>query len=189
MTQERKYTILWFSTGLLCVFLALLVVITGLSGKVLVTDAEGIPEAADAVLNCIRTGDWDTLQETVVSSPVLAPFVGEDGSAENQIWKSYQKSLQWSCPEGFTVRGPYVIQKVSVTCLDIPEITHVIAGILEDPDIHTADAIQYAAEQALGSDAARKQQEISLTFQRDGDKWLLIPDRAFQALLSGFTGR
>lgn len=195
MTTATKQTILWFASAALCSLLVLLVVFSGLSGGVLVSDPEGIPEAADAVLNCICTGNWDALGDSVAGNPTLNPSTGEAHSAGKPIWEAYQNSLQWSIDKPFEIAGNHVIQPVTVTCLDIPGVAQAIATVLEHSGASASDpserqrTLYAAAEQVLETDAPLTQYEITLTFLREKRQWLVLPDAAFQNLLSGFIIR
>lgn len=186
MVQRKNPALLWLGAGLLLSLLTLLVVFTGLAGNVLVTDPEGIPETADSVLKAVQTGDWKALEGLVSGNPPLVPATGEENTAEKAIWNAYQQSLTWVCGEGFEIRGPYVTQQVSVTCLDIARVTHAMAEILEDAPADAA-ALLSAAEKILESDPPMVQREITLTFRRGNGRWQLVPNSALQALLSGFT--
>lgn len=191
MTQTKKRTLLWLAAGCVFSLLVLLIVSGGLSGNVLVTDPEGIPEAVDSVMNSTRTGDWKGLEQMISGNPSLSPETGKEDSAERIIWQAYLESLQWVCDEEFSVQGPCVSQQVTVTCLDISSITDAMAGILAESDPsapeNKAKLLGAAAEQVLQEDAPVLERKLTLTFHRKKGQWLLIPDSAFQALLSGFT--
>ena len=51
MTHSKHTHLLWLTAGILCSIMLLFVVFSGLSGKVLVTDAEEIPLTADKILD------------------------------------------------------------------------------------------------------------------------------------------
>lgn len=193
MMQDKKHCLPWFASGILFCLLTVIVVICGISGKILITSPEEIPETADAVINCIQKGNWELLETMVVGRPALAPDTGNANSAEHQIWNAYQKSLQWNIAEDFSVEGSHVTQKVTVTCLDISGVTDIIAEIVatsttENNDTVTQEEILcLAAEQALSSEIPVKQHEIILTLLRANDQWLVVPTIDLRALLSGFT--
>ena len=183
--QRKKHALLWFTAGLLFCLLIFLTVFRGLAGKVLVTDPEGIPKAADRLMHCIHSGDWETLEEIVSGNPPLAPVQEAEGSAEDLLWEAYRKTLQWSCTESFTTDGSCVIQPITVTCLDIAGAAKAAANLSEDSGLLQAEAIA----QILGEAPPMLTREIQLTFLREKGQWLLVPDRALLTLLSGFTLR
>lgn len=192
MTATKKNTLLWSAAGFLLSLLVVLTVLGGLAGTVLVTDPEGIPEAADALLTTIRAGDWASLEALVSGDPALEPVPGDPDSAESRIWNAYRQSLQWSCEEGFDLQGSGVIQRVTVTCLDISAVTGKMAQILSrspasDPQ-EQPQALLAAAEQVLSEELPTIQEEITLAFSRENGQWKAVPDNALLALLSGFTG-
>ncbi len=190
MLQTKKSALPWLTLGLLLSLVVLLVVSTGLTGQVTVTDSDGIPAAADAVMNSIRSGDWQALDEMIAGSPGIAPETGEENSVEQMIWKAYQNSLQWTCADTFHPDGRYVTLDISVTCLDIHGVTDAIAEILEESaagENQRQLLLHSAAEQVLKSDPPVKTSQITLSFLREQRQWKLIPDRALQTLLSGFT--
>ena len=192
MTKAKKQTLLWLFAGLVFSLLTLLVIWTGLSGKVWITDSEGIPETADAIMDSIQAGDWAALEEMVLGSPSLTPRVGAPDSAEKMIWDAYRNSLQWSCEDPFRIQGSLISQKVSVTCLDIPSVTDAISKTLSSPDsTGIEDATQTGflrtvASLVLESELPMIRREITLMFQRDQGRWMLVPNNALLMLLSGF---
>lgn len=191
MTKAKKQTLLWFSAGLVFSLLTLLVIWTGFSGKVWITDPKGIPDAADAIMDSIQAGDWAALEEMVSGNPELAPNVGVQGSAEKMIWDAYRDSLQWSCEEPFRIHGSLITQKVSVTCMDIPGITDAISKTLSSPDSTGIEAatqtelLRTVAAHVLESELPMFRREITLTFQRNQGHWMLVPNNALLMLLSG----
>ena len=192
MTKANKQTLLWFSAGLVFSFLTILVVWTGLSGKVWITGPEEIPDAVDAVMTSIQTGDWVRLEEMVSGNPELTPKVGAADSAEKMIWDAYRDSLQWSCEEPFRIHGSLITQKVSITCMDIPSITDAISTMLSSADSTGFDAatqtefLHTVAAHVLESELPMIRREITLTFQRNQGHWMLVPNNALLMLLSGF---
>ena len=189
MKRRTQRTLFWALAGLLFSLSVFLVVISGLSGKIQITDTAGIPIAADSVMNAIHTGDWNTLELLVAEEYSLEPMAGEDGSAERIIWEAYQQSLQWNCSEEFDIDGAKVMQKVSVTCLDIPALTGRMIEILPKiaDDVAGEDLLSAAADTALFEDLPLLQKEITMTFVRMDGRWKLIPNNTLLALLSGFT--
>ena len=192
MTKANKQTLLWFSAGLVFSFLTILVIWTGFSGKVWITDPEGIPETADAIMDSIQAGDWAALEEMVLGSPSLTPRVGAPDSAEKMIWDAYRNSLQWSCEDPFRIQGSLITQKVSITCLDIPSVTDTISKTLSSPDSTGIEAatqtelLRTVAAHVLESELPMIRREITLTFQRGMGRWMLVPNNALLILLSGF---
>ena len=192
MTKANKQTLLWFSAGLVFSFLTLLVIGTGLSGKVWITGPEEIPDAVDAIMDSIQAGDWAALEEMDLGNPELAPNVGVQGSAERMIWDAYRNSLQWSCEEPFRIHGSLITQKVSITCMDIPSITDAISTMLSSADSTGFDAatqtefLHTVAAHVLESELPMIRREITLTFQRNQGHWMLVPNNALLKLLSGF---
>ena len=193
MTKANKQTLLWFSAGLVFSFLTILVVWTGLSGKVWITGPEEIPDAVDAVMTSIQTGDWVRLEEMISGNPELTPKVGAADSAEKMIWDAYRNSLQWSCEEPFRIHSSLITQKISVTCMDIPDIMDSISTVLSSSDSNGFDAatqtelLRIAAEQVLESEHPMLHREMILTFQRSQGRWVLVPNHSLQILMSGFT--
>lgn len=193
MVHWKKSAKLWTAAGLLLSLLVLLVVSGGLAGKVFVTDPEGIPQAAEAVMNCIRTGAWTDLELLVSGGPSLDLMTGKEDTAEGLIWNAYQQSLQWVCEEGYDVREARVTQQVTVTCLDINGVTNAIVQIVPEPAYSVSgsqdqrQALRSAAQQVLNSSPPTMQRTVTLTFVRENGQWRVIPNHALLALLSGFT--
>lgn len=189
MRQTKIHTLLWLTAGLFCSLLVILTVLTGLSGKVLISDPEGIRESADAVMNAIQSGDWNALEDMVLGNPVLIPATGEEGSAERIIYYAYQESLRWTCKEEFQIQGSYVTQRISLTCLDIRCLTSAVAETLAESALSEdrTQLLRSATEQVLITYVPIAEQEITLVFLREQGQWKLVPNTALQTLLSGFT--
>ena len=193
MKQAKITTFLWFSLGIFFALLVLLVICSGLAGNVPVVDSEGIPEAADAVLSSIHTGNWQELEELVSGEPSLTPVTGEADSAEAILYDAFRDSLQWTCEEAYRIQGSLVTQAVTVTRLDIPGVTDAMAVILAESNAsqatgqEQAQLLQAAAKQVLEAQVPMTQTNIVLTFRREQGCWMLVPNNAFKMLLSGFT--
>ena len=189
MKQGKISTYLWFCLGLLFALLVLLMVCSGLTGYVLMADPAGIPAAADGVLSCIHAGNWQELESLVSGQPAVRPVTGAEGSAEKLLYDAFRESLQWTREESCHMEGAFVTQTVTVTCLDIPGVTDAMAGILsetataQDP----AQLLCDAAKQVLETRTPTKQHQITLTFEREQGRWLLVPNHDFRTLLSAFT--
>lgn len=191
MMRGKKASLLWIAAGLIFSLLTLLVVLHGLMGKIVITDPEGIPTAADQAMTCIQSGDWSALECMVSGKPSLTPATGEHNSVTGKIWEAYQKSLQWTFQEAFSVEGSYVIQGIHVTCLDIGTVIKDIAELTMasvDANEDQRQQLQFAAaEQILNTEPPLMQRRIELTFLREDGQWLLVPNKALQEVLSGFT--
>lgn len=186
MTHAKYPTLFWLMAGTLCSIVLLVMVFSGLSGKVLVTDAEEIPAAADGILDAVHKGDWEILSSMVSGEMWLTPDTGAENSPENLLYEAYRKSLQWTVCHGFEIQGRYVSQKVTVTCLDISAVTHAMAENLDRASADDPKLVSSAAEQILKSDPPYMQREITLHFLREKQQWRAVPDSALLALLSGF---
>lgn len=191
MQSTKKYTLLWLLSGLLLGLLVLLVVFSGLSGNVWITDPEGIPETVNALLTCIQTGNWEDMEDLVAGNPVLRPATGVAISAEGILWEAFQRSLQWQCTEEISVQDEYVTQCITITCLDIPGAVHTMEEILKDTSndedpMHRSKILSETAQQVLNAGAPFLTREITLTLHREQGQWLVVPDRALLTLMSGF---
>lgn len=185
MIQRKKLTLFWLLGTLICSVLVLLLVCSGLSGKVIVINPEDIHEATEKLLQTVRAGDWAALDDVVAGDSISAPEIGEPDSAERLIFESFQDSLQWNIQEDYQIQGPYVTKKVTVSCLDIVQVTREISEILEDIGTDPAN-LHSAAETVLNSAPPLLQRDITLTFRREDHQWRAVPNSALQALLSGF---
>lgn len=193
MKRAKTTTFLWFFLGIFFAMLVFVVICRGLAGNVLVVDPEGIPEAADAVLNGIHTGSWQALEELVSGQPSLTPVTSETDSVETILFDAFRHSLRWTCDDGYGVQGSLVTQAMTVTCLDIPGVTDAMAVILAEDNAfqaagqEQAHLLQAAAEQVLETQMPMTRAKLVLTFRREQGRWMLVPNNAFKTLLSGFT--
>lgn len=181
MATNKKNAFLWTAAGLLLSIMVLVLVLGGLKGGILIADEENIPVTADAVLRSVQVGDWASLSALVSGHPDLEPQLPEDGTVERLIWNAYQSSLQWTL-EGYSVDGSRITQNVTVTCLDIASVSR---QLRETPMERSEQLV--TAEQLLSADIPTMQQTISLTMVRENGSWVIVPNNALLALMSGFT--
>ena len=80
MKQTNRLTFLWFSGGIICTILLFVVLCSGFSGRIYISDPEKIQDTVDAVMNCIQSGDWTDLENLVVGKPALVPYTGQEAS-------------------------------------------------------------------------------------------------------------
>jgi hypothetical protein len=165
---------------------------SGLSGKVYVSDPEKIPDTVDAVMNCIQSGDWTDLENLVVGEAALVPNTGQEGSAEQLIYFAYQESLHWHCKDSLQIHGPYVSQTISVSCLDIHRLTSAVSALLSETDTayslsNSENQLRLITEQILIEYIPIAEHDLTLVFLKENGNWYLVPDAALQTLLSGFT--
>ena len=186
MIQGKKLPLFWLVGALVCSVLVLLLVCSGLSGKVIVINPEDIHEATEKLLQTVRAGDWAALDDVVAGDSISAPATGELDSAERFIFESFQDSLQWNIQEDYQIQGPYVTKKVTVSCLDIVQVTSDMAEILKNTESSDPAFLRSAAETVLNSASPLLQRDITLTFRREEHQWRAVPNSALQALLSGF---
>ena len=184
MIKVKRLTLFWLILGLIFSLLVVVTVFTGLSGKVYIADPEGIHETAETLLQAVRTGDWEILDETILGQPSLVPATGEAESAQRILYEAYQNSLQWTIPYEFQIQGPYAILKITISCLDIMQVTREMAGIPKDNS--SAVDLQSAVETVLNTRPQTVQHELTLTFRREDHQWRVVPNSALQTLLSGF---
>lgn len=183
MASNKKNAFLWAAAGLLLSIMVLVLVFGGLKGGILVADEENIPVTADVILRSVQDGDWVSLSALVSGHPDLEPQLPEEGTAERLIWNAYQESLQWELEEGYTVDGSRITQNVTVTCLDIASVSRV----LQEMSMERSEAFVDAVQQLLSTEANTMQQTITLTMVRESGVWVIIPNNALLALMSGFT--
>ncbi len=167
----------------------LLVVLSGLSGQVWVTEPEAIEQSADAVMTAVRDSDWEKLSELVLDQPVLNPQTGDENTAECLIWNAYRQSLQWYIEKDYEIQNSGMIQELTVTCLDISALTKQINGILAESatDHERESAMPAAVKQALNAEMPMMKKTVTLKFVSKEGKWQLVPNQSLLALLSGFT--
>lgn len=190
MLRTKKSLQLWLLAGLILSLLALLVVAGGFAGNVLIVNPEEIPDAADAVMNCIQKGDWQSLRELVAGNPDLTPILDEKDSAEAVLWEAYRESLEWYCREPLDTRdNGLVAQNILVTCLDLRAAADAAASLLQENPQKNALTLTAAVEQALEINVPTVTYDVRLSFLRRDGQWLLVPDKALQEILSAFAGR
>lgn len=191
MKRKTKKAIAWTVPGLVLSLLLILLVLSGLKGHVMIADTEGIGQSADRLMECVQSGDWETLNRLIADNTGIHPKTGSEDTAENMIWNAYQQSLQWRCADQYKLDGSRVTLDIEVTCLDISAFTRNLTGILaESSDGEQREAsLAAAVKESLEGELPTTQQTITLHFVRGDGRWQIVSNQALLALLSGFTAK
>lgn len=205
----KRTTVCWAAAGIAFILCTLLAVGYGTTHEaVVLLRHETVEAAAEQVLNCAASGDYETLETLLAGNATLGVPPAQDDTAQGLIWKAYQDSIKYHFRGLCAPVGAQMAQDVRITCLDIPALMDALEqtapNLLETMAAQAADASelyeedqQYreeflskvmaeAAKQVLAENSQTMEREITLCFARQDGSWRVVPDESLLRLLSGF---
>lgn len=206
----KRATICWAAAGIVLGLLTLFLLGYGInSSPALLVDPADLSEAAEQVMTCAVSGDFETLSSLLYGAPDLGKAPAEAESAEGMIWHAFLSSIQFEFSDTCYLLDSHVALDMVVTCLDISAVTDTLqesaprllvekAEALGDEsaiydDSHNyrkdflAEVMQEATAQALAGRPRTLNRELTLEFIRVRDRWQVVPTGELLQLLSGFV--
>ena len=120
----KRATACWAIAGLLVSLCTLFVLRYGTThGPAVLVDSGSVAEAADQVMACAASGDYEALENLLYGAPHLGEAPQKDDSAQGLIWKAYLDSIEYSFPDSCYAVDANMALDVCVTCLDISSVT------------------------------------------------------------------
>lgn len=208
MKKFKQPAILWGIAGIALSLLTIAMAVLGInsSPKVLM-DSEVVIGAARQTLDCVRSGDYDTLGQMLYGAPKLGTLPEKGDSVESRILYTYLDSIEYTLAEECYPSGEGVALDARIQCMDISAVSDSLQAIVPDLMQQVADEIgdenaiydeqhNYQAafleevlgralDQVLSEDPHTTQRELTLQFNRSDAGWQVVPDQAFVQLLSG----
>ena len=90
----KRATACWAIAGLLVSLCTLFVLRYGTThGPAVLVDSGSVAEAADQVMACAVSGDYEALENLLYGAPHLGEAPQKDDSAQGLIWKAYLDSI------------------------------------------------------------------------------------------------
>ena len=164
-------------------------------------------EKAAALMDAVAEGDYDTAGTMILGNPRLGVDRDPQDRAGIMIWEAFVKSYRYELVGECYATDSGVAQNVRVTYLDIGSVTKNLRqrsqALLEEQIAQAEDVSQLyneknefheefvmsalydAVEDALREDAVETGMEFTLNMvYRDGT-WVVVPDDALMAAISG----
>lgn len=206
----KRATVCWACAGILVSLCTLILLWFGLhSGPAIRVNAASVTEAAEQVMACAASGDYEALSGLLYGAPELGTPPTDAQSAQGQIWKAFHDSITYTFPEECRILDSGVALNLHVTCLDLAAVTQALQkaapGLLESKanalgeealiydDAHSyredflADVMQEAAAQVLTAQPQMLERELTLQFVRAHGRWQVVPTGELLQFLSGFV--
>jgi len=208
--MKKRVTTGWAAVGAVLSLCALIAVVYGLNSEPrFQADPSKVVTAAEEVLNCARTGDWESLGKILYGDPSLGEAPNRDSSVQNMIWYSYLESLQYSISESPNVTEAGVSLNVTINCLDISAVMDSLketapatmarkASQTDDEsliydeshnyrDTFVTEVLRDATAQILQAEPQTTEREVTLQFVRSDGQWQAVPNDELLGLLTGFV--
>lgn len=208
MEKRKRNTMLWAIAAAALALSTLLTVVFAMGGSpAVLVSGDTVKTAAEEMLDCARTGDFETLSGLLYGTPNLGKTPEKDGSAESMILQAYLESIQCEMSGDCYGQDGGVAVDARVTCLDITAVTDALeaaapalmaqkASEMEREEIYdeennyreafVADVLREATAQVLAENPAAMSRELTFQFRRQDGRWLVVPTEEVQQLLSGF---
>lgn len=175
----------------------------------LVKQPKGAVQAAEAVMDAICAGDYETAGTQMYGCPKLTSGEETDSEIGRMLWAAFAESLAYEldgqcrpCPEGVQMR-------VQLQSLDLNSVTgnlrqrakNLLVQRVEEAsqmeevydetnsyrEAFVMAVLQEAAEQALEADGRIVRRELELTLTADGGQWRVVPSQNLMNAISGGT--
>lgn len=206
----KRATACWAIAGLLVSLCTLFVLRYGTThGPAVLVDSGSVAEAADQVMACAASGDYEALENLLYGSPHLGEAPQKDDSAQGLIWKAYLDSIEYSFPDSCYAVDANMALDVCVTCLDISSVTDSLqeiapglmakkaAQITDEKKVYDeahnyredflAEVMAESAAQALGNQNQTMERTFTLQLVRSDGTWQVLPTEELLQFLSGFV--
>lgn len=206
----KQPAILWCVAGLILSLCTIGAAIYGInSSTAVLMDTSVVTAAAEEVLDCARTGDYEALGQLLYGAPDLGAVPEKEDTAESLIWYAFLDSIQYQPDAVCQADGACVTLDVSVTCLDISAVTASLQAIAPERmkqmaeemdsnnDIYdeehnfreefVAEVLRSSTVQVLAEQPQTMERRITLQFIESDGRWQVVPTEALLQLLSGFV--
>lgn len=188
MEKHKFNSLLWCIVSLAAVFCIAAAIVDGFTGKTIcLADPAVLTEPAEEALECAKTGDFTKLRRMLSGSPQLGKPFGEEGTAEDLLWKAYLESIQYRFPGTYTPSGEFLELDVQIDCLDLSAVTAKMGRPVLNPGQSREDALREAAAQVLSDTPPTMTRQLRLQLVRSESGWQVVLNQPLRQLLSGFV--
>ena len=210
MKKLKHPVYLWAIAGIILSLLTLTVTVYGInSTPAIAMDASVVVEAAEQTLECVRSGDYDTLGQMLYGAPKLgdSPLDAED--LESTILLAFLDSVQYQVSSQCHTSDSGISLDVQLTCLDLSAVSESLQAIVPDlmnrianekgdeslvydagrnyREDFITEVLTTATQQVLAKAPQTIDREITLDLVQCDGRWQVVPTDAFVQLLSGYV--
>lgn len=205
----KRATVCQAAAGVLVCLCTLILLTVGIhSAPAIRVDPASVTEAAEQVMACASSGDYEALKGLLYGAPDLGTPPADEKSAEGQIWNAFHESIQYEFSEDCHILDSGVALDMHVTCLDLSAVTEALqkraprllaekARTLDDESLiydeehnyreaFLAEVMEDAAARVLAEVPQTLEREIQLQFVRADGRWQVVPSGELMQFLSGF---
>lgn len=210
MKNMKKPAILWGIAGLVLSLCVLIAAVYGMnSSPAMLADPASVTAAAEQVLDCARSGNFEELETLLSGNTQLGEAPSGEDTAESLIWQAFLESVEYEIAEEVTTSGSGVCVNVHIRCLDIsqlsatlqesvPELIRKIVTETEDKskiydaernyqDTFLAEVLLTATQQILTKQLPTMEFDMVLNLVPSADGWLVTPTEELLQFLTGFV--
>lgn len=209
MKNFKQPALLWGIAGILLSLLTILTAVVGInSTPVLLMDSDVIIQSAVDTLDCVKTGDYASLEPMLHGTPKLGRLPEKGDGMQSRILYTYLDSIRYELAEECQTSGDGVSLGVAIECMDIPAVSaalqEIVPGLMQkvadeygdEAKIYDAehnyqnafleDVLSRALDQVLAENPHTTRKELTLQFARSQEGWNVVADPTFLQLLAGF---
>lgn len=209
MKNFKHPALIWGIAGILLSLLTIIAAVTGIhSSPVLLMDTDVIVQAAEQTLDCVKTGDYETLETMLYGAPALGQLPEKDETMQSRILYTYLDSIRYELADTCQVSGNGISLSAQIQCMDISSVSAALQEIVPDlmqqvadeygdeariydadhnyQNAFLEDVLSRALDQVLADNPHTTQKDLILQFARSQDGWKVVADPAFVQLLTGF---
>lgn len=200
MEAQRKPARLWTALSVILVLCTIFCIWYGMHSSVTVLlEPKVLAEASGEVLECIRSGDFETLSRLLSGTPRMHT-VPDDEGAKGLLWKAYLESIRYEFPGTYTPAGDAMELDVRIECMDLSAALDSVlerapALAKEHPDQYPnqdtiiSDAMRDAALEVLAAGPQTTNHEMTMQLVRADGRWQVVPTPELQQLMSGLIAQ
>lgn len=188
MKRSNRLTIAWCIVGVVALFCAVAAITIGLSGgTVTLIDVSVLMEPSQQILECARSGDFETLGELLYGSPRLGTPCADEGGPADLLWNAYLQSIRCSFPGTYSQAGEAMELDAQIECLDLAAVVERMDEIAVATEASREAALCNAAARVLAEEPPTMSRDVKLQLVLADGVWQVVPTPTLQQLLSGFV--
>lgn len=210
MKKIKRPAKLWILAGIILSLLTLMVTAYGTNSTPAIAMNSGVvAEAVAQTMDCVRSGDYDTLGSMLYSAPDLGEAPTATDDLESMILLTYLDSIQYQIISDVRASDSGVSVDVRINCMDISALSDAMQEIVPDLMNKIAnekgdeklvynedksyredfiDQVLRTATEIVLADAPRTMdRDLTLDLVLSKGRWQVVPTDAFVQLLSGYV--
>lgn len=173
----------------------------------LVRKAPTAAASAEAMLDALCRGDYETAGKWMYGSPSLGTGADSESETGRLLWEAFVKSLRYELVDDSYITQSGISQNVRIRALDLSAVTANLKDrsqtlltqrVAEAEDVtqiydesnnykesFVMEVLRDATQEAIAQDAAYTTQEVTLDLVYENGQWWVVPSQNLMNVISG----